>query len=505
MISQDRYIKIVSSVGGAQVVSTRQFNLRLFSQSSVINGGQIYTFDNADDVATAFGGSTTEEAQRATSYFSFISKLGNSPSSISFYRWAANPTSSTFSGSTAAKSLTALQAVTAGELSFTINGNAAKPFVTGINLSAATDLTNVASLIQTALRATGYDGMTTATVTYSTTTNQFSFQFGLAGPYPVTPLITTDANEIGVLLGWDALASSSTGTAAQTALQAVQASIQLDNNFGSFGFIYPTGNLTSADYTAVAAWNHAQNIKYVFCISTPQSNAATMFGLLSAYSGTIMGVYTGGTDSQFVDQFPAEVLASIDYTAANSTQDLMWTQSSLRTASVTDETTANSMDAVRANYFGETDKDVTFYQRGVMMGGTNMPTDANAYFNEMWLKDYLATQFLEELLTQASIPGNTSGKSTLIGVLQSGIEDGLSNGVISSGKTLTTAQQVYITQLSGDSNAWRQVNTLGYWYNLSISTRENPNSGLSEKYATYTLIYSKDDLIRYIEGADVLI
>jgi hypothetical protein len=77
--------------------------------------------------------------------------------------------------------------------------------------------------------------------------------------------------------------------------------------------------------------------------------------------------------------------------------------------------------------------------------------------------------------------------------------------VISAGKSLTTVQQQYISQISGDTTAWRQVANIGYWLNVTFSSFVNPNSFLTEWQANYTLIYSKNDAIRSVQGNDVLI
>jgi hypothetical protein len=76
--------------------------------------------------------------------------------------------------------------------------------------------------------------------------------------------------------------------------------------------------------------------------------------------------------------------------------------------------------------------------------------------------------------------------------------------VISVGKTLTAVQQQYITSLSADPTAWRQVQTIGYWVTISFSSYVT-SDGRTEWQANYTLIYSKDDNIRLVNGSDVMI
>ncbi len=67
------------------------------------------------------------------------------------------------------------------------------------------------------------------------------------------------------------------------------------------------------------------------------------------------------------------------------------------------------------------------------------------------------------------------------------------------GKTLTTLQQAFITQETNDPLAWYQVQNNGYWLDVVIVLVGN------EYQATYTLIYSKDDVIRKVNGIHTLI
>ena len=63
--------------------------------------------------------------------------------------------------------------------------------------------------------------------------------------------------------------------------------------------------------------------------------------------------------------------------------------------------------------------------------------------------------------------------------------------------------RVYIAQVTGSQTAWQQVQSIGYWVNVVI--QPYIVDGVTEYKAVYTLIYSKDDDIRLIQGSDILI
>jgi hypothetical protein len=100
------------------------------------------------------------------------------------------------------------------------------------------------------------------------------------------------------------------------------------------------------------------------------------------------------------------------------------------------------------------------------------------------------------------IPANTQGNSILLTNIQTVVNQALVNGTISVGKPLTSVQQSYITSVTNDPNAWYQVQTIGYWMDCQIVPLETTPVTYE---AQYTLVYSKDDVIRMVNGTDILI
>lgn len=233
-----------------------------------------------------------------------------------------------------------------------------------------------------------------------------------------------------------------------------------------------------------------------------------IYELVKGYAGTGMTVYDPNQPADYVEQSPAEIFAATDYTAPNGTQNYMYYVFPQRNTTVSTDAVADQMDAVRANYIGVTQQagqKLAFYQRGVLMGGPTAPTSMNVYANEIWFKDFLAVSFLNAFLALPQIPADSEGDAILTGLLQTGVDTAKTNGTIAVGKALTVQQQLYISQQTGDANAWRQVQTSGYWFRVQMLSRNNPNSGLTEYYAKYLLIYSKNDSVLKVEGQDTLI
>ena len=104
----------------------------------------------------------------------------------------------------------------------------------------------------------------------------------------------------------------------------------------------------------------------------------------------------------------------------------------------------------------------------------------------------------------ARVPANAEGRGQVIGILQDVIDQALFNGVISVDKPLTITQKLYIGQITGDDLAWHQIQNTGYWLDAAAESYVTTDSRTEWKIV-YTLVYSKDDAIRKIDGTHVLI
>jgi hypothetical protein len=173
---------------------------------------------------------------------------------------------------------------------------------------------------------------------------------------------------------------------------------------------------------------------------------------------------------------------------------------------VTTDADAATYDAIRVNYYGQTQnagQGLSFYQDGVLMGTSSDALDMNVYANEIWLKDAILTDIMNLLIALPALPASNAGTATLLSVLQGDINTGLLNGTIEPGKTLTTIQKSYITTVTSNANAWRQVQDAGYWVTAQISTYVE--SSVTKFKANYVLVYSKGDAVRKVTGSDILI
>jgi hypothetical protein len=303
-------------------------------------------------------------------------------------------------------------------------------------------------------------------------------------------------------LGWTGTGVIlSDGAAIESVTDVLTESADASNNFGSFLFM-PA--LTIEEIEEAAIWNNTQNVLYMYMVPVIDANASAYSAALIGYQG--IAVTLSEVADEYPEMIPMIILAATNYEARNSVQNYMFQIFNV-TPGVVDTTDSNTYDGLRVNYYGRTQtagQFLDFYQRGILMGLPVNPVDQNVYANEQWLKDAVGASIMELLLALAKVSANAKGRIQLISQIQAVVNEGLFNGTISVGKTLTNTQKLYISEITGDDNAWRQVQTIGYWLDCVMVDYVTEDDRVEYK-AVYTLVYSKDDIVRKVEGSHVLI
>lgn len=494
-ISIKKYVDITSGVGAGNVVRERELIGRIFTDNPRVPVDGIVELTSAADARSYFG-TGTEEANRAAFYFGFISKNIVAPKKLQFARYAAIASAPRVYGSRFTTPLSAFQAVTAGAL--TLQAGAVVATLTAINLSTATSFAEVASLLQTAIRATAGAQYPAATVTFDAPSQTFNFVGGIATDADMSVVPASLSNQ----LGWGSTAVMSPGTLAVEPVAAVDASAEASNNFGSFLFI---PDLTEVQIVEVATANAARNVEFMYTVAVTDANYVSLANALLTVAGVTLTYAPVATE--FDEMAPMIVMAATDYAKRNAVQNYMFQQFSGLTPKVATTQMSDDLDDLRVNYYGNTQtagQQINFYQRGVMGGLATALVDQNIYANELWLKDAAAANILSLLLSVGRVPANADGTGQVVAILQGVIDRALFNGTISVGKSLTVLQRLYVTELTDDELAWHQVQDFGYWINCIIA-QETTVDGRVEYKAVYTLIYAKDDAIRKVEGTHILI
>lgn len=499
-ISQSKYVEITSGLGGKSAAARKDLILRLFTTNSLFPINKVLEFSSSADVS-AYCGSTAKEAKIASAYFGWVSKQINTPSKISIMRYSLTATAPFLRSTITLPSVGTIAAITDGSIKISMGGTSYE--VTGINFTSLALYSDIASAIQTGIRANTAGGTlwTSATVTYNTDTASFILTGGATGENViVAATAASSGTDISGVIGWNSASAPiiSDGTDATTLADVLNNSIEISNNFASYAFVE---TLSTADIDTIGAFNDEQNYQYMFCGDVTASNYNDIIAVATTHSGMAMN-YQPYNDVLPAYLMPATIFAATNYDKVNGTVNYMYQQFPTQAVTVDTNALSNTLDNLKINYNGQTQKagsNITFYQDGYLADGT----DIAVYANEIWLKDAMATEVLNLEIGLDKIPANIDGLGLIETTLQVVIEEALNNGVISIGKPLTNTQKAYITQLTGDSEAWQTVNLNGYVLSTEIVLKTV--NGREKYIAEYTLVYAKGDSIRKVEGTHVLI
>jgi len=499
-ISIDRYVGITSGVIGAQSVPDREFPGLRFTTDPRVPFGTVASVDK-DGAGELFGNSAPETAF-ANQYYAYISPAPASQARIlRFAPWVDVARAARIYGARTTVTLAELQAIVAGTLPLTLGETTVNLL---LDFSAALSFADVAAALQVAVRAGDADPIwSLATVTYDAPSAAFLLTAGAAGVAPVE-LGAAGVNDIGAVIGWRApLTIFSPGAAAEEPIDALRNAENVTDSFGSFAY---GATITLAQAIAVATYNAALNVKYQFYHTVSFANYDAASAALLQFAST--GLILNGIVGEYKESLPMAVFAAIDYNRTNATVNFMYRQGPfVNNNDVTDDTTADLLDNARVNYYGTTSKagqKLAFFQRGFLMGGATAPLDMNVHANEQWLKSALQSDLLSAQLSLNKIQASDQGRADILAILTARVVQAKRNGTISVGKELTVLQQIAISQLSGDVDAWRDVQTNGYWADVAIVPETGPGN-VTNYVALYTLAYSKNDVVRTIRGSHNLV
>lgn len=512
-ISFKKYIDIVSRVGGAAATQTRELIARFYVDNPRMQPGGVMYFTTLESVRDFFGYSTPEYS-RARFYFSFVGKQVTTPKKISFVRYQSVASApKIFGGKVGA--LSTFTSYAAAKFQLTIDGVAN---VVECDFTAAASLSDVASILQTEINAFVDDNFANATVVFDAISGGFILTGGVVATTGLIDVSTKAVNptaEFLAVLGWvitppsfytPTLALAVSGAPEKSPAETFSENADNDNNFGSFAFITA---ITDEQIVEVANENAARNVTFIFSLGCLVTDIAMLGEEINGIEGLCVTLQDGDIPTppyEFPEILPMAILAATDYNRVDAAQNYMYQTADL-TPVILSNTYSDIADAFRINYYGATQqagKLIAFYQRGYMFGNIGDPLDINIYANEIWIKDNIGVELINLQLALGKISANKQGRATVISGVQVAVDRALANGVISIGKPLTNTQKAYITSVTGQTDAWRQVQNVGYWLDCFIELYAGPG-GTPEYKARYVLIYAKDDVIRKIEGSDILI
>ena len=503
------WVDITSRTAGAQEVSYKEPIGRFLTANTLAPMGKVMAFTDATKVGAHFGVNSKEYAL-ANKYFGFISKSYTSPKKLTFSRYTTSAVGAQIiSGERISEGVDGFKLITDGTLTITYkdpNQGIMTGTTTAINLSKASTLSDVATTIETAVKAIQIGAPSNkpfeaATVEYSSIGN-LSQRFVLSLPAGMGSFsaVSSNGGALAGLLGWD-LASNvllSDGNAGTNSLsEECERIMNANDSCYTFAFVE---TLTIDQYKEVAEWNEDRNSDFMFIVPVGSINDAITWGGTGDFKGTLSPY--DGTWIQFdnlnENQYyqPMAATACMDLELDHSLINYEFQKFPDDTAVVDDDKNYEQLTSARVNFLVETGKNLKFLSGNACQGATS---SATVYVGSIWLKDRIITKVMEAFLLNDAIYENASDSSKIAMVCNNIWELGTKNGVIQLGKILSDGEKAAIEALTGDNKAYLTIESQGFIFNYSIKT----DSATGKKYFNYRLIYAACDTIAKVEGLNI--
>ncbi len=455
-------VQVLMSPVAAQ---SRNFgSLMILGDSTVIDTNErIRLYNSLDALANDFGTSAPEYGAAALFF-------GQSPQPSTLYvgRWASSATFAVVRGgilSPAQQAMSNFSGVTSGGFDITVNGTAYN--ITGVNLSGATNLNGVASIISAAL--------TNAICVWDSVNSRFRIENETTGTSSTLSLASAPASgtDLSALLRLGAAQNAVLvdGMAAESLVDAVALLANMSNDWYGL-YVASTVTPDNDDYTAVAGFIEGAGVSHIFGITTQDTasidptSTTDLASLLKelGYKRTFIQ-YSASSPYAAASIFGRAF--TVNFNGSNTTLTIKFKQEPGVAAENLTATQANALSAKNCNAFVAYNNDTAIIQEGVMVNGY--------FFDEVhgtdWLQNAVQTAVYNLLYTSLTkIPQTDAGINIILSTVTQVLDQAVTNGLVApgvwnaagfgalnQGDTLSKGYYVYAppvaTQLQADREA----------------------------------------------------
>jgi len=416
-------VELTPAGAQAQNLST----LLILGSSPVIDTFERYREYSAIDAVAADFGSSAPEYLAALLWF----QQAPQPTKLRIGRWVASAASGLLRGeplSAAQQALANFTAVSSGGFTYSKNGASATN-VTGINLSAVTDLNGVAAAITSAL--------TGATMVWNAVYQRFELTSTATGDTSAISFLTAPASgtDISGLLGMTSASSGAyraQGAAAETALAAVQL---FDQNYGQAWYAVMVLGAVNSDHLDIAAYVEATNNKHLYGVTT-QEAAVLVPAATTDIAYQLKQLGYDKTLVQYSSSSPYAVASllgralTVDYTGNATVITLAFKQEPGIAAEAINSVQADSLKAKNCNAFLAFNNDTAIILNGVCASGVFI----DIVTGMDWLSTRIMTDLYNVLYTSTTkIPQTDAGVNVLVTTVEAVLIQAVTNGLLAPG------------------------------------------------------------------------
>jgi hypothetical protein len=386
------------------------------------------TYSSIDAVATDFG-TTAPEYLAALLWFQQTPQ----PTNLMIGRWCQAAASGGLRGavrSAAQQVVSTWSAITNASFRFSKDGAGATN-ITGLNLSTATNLNQVASLITAAL--------TGVTVVWNAAYSRFEAVSATTGATSAVSFFTTATASVGTdissMLGMTTTDSGAYVYPGQALETAVAAVTTFEQNYGQQFYAVTIPAAVDAEHLTVAAFLEATNTKHIYGITTQAGGVLVASDTTNiAYQLKALGYKRSFTQYSSSNAYAVvSALARIlttDYTGNSTVITLMYKQEPGIVAEQLNTVQADAVKSFNANIFVAYNNNTAILQSGVCASGVFLDivtgTDSLAVDLQRDLYNVLYT-------STTKIPQTDAGMNILVTQAEATCIRYVTNGLLAPG------------------------------------------------------------------------
>jgi hypothetical protein len=422
-----RLIRVSINLTPAGAQAQNLSSLLLLGTSAVLDSVERFrSYPSLDAVAQDFL-TSSQEYMAAALWF----QQAPQPTELKIGRWFAAAGSGVLRGaplSAAEQAIDNFDAVASGGFTYTLNGGSATN-VTGINLSTATNLNQVASLITAAL--------TGAVMVWNANYSRFELTSSATGDTSAVSFLTAPGSgtDISTLLGMRSTSSGAyraQGVAAEEAIDVVQ---MFNENYGQDWYAVVVPSADNADHLLISEYIEATDTKHLYGITT-QEAGVLVAATTSDIAYQMKELDRDKTVVQYSSSNPYAIVSllgrilTVDYTGNATTITLAYKDQPGITPESLNTVQADSVRSKCCNAFLRFNNDTAIILNGVVSSGN--------FVDEITGMDWLAIALqtaLYNLLytTPTKIPQTDAGTNMLVTTAEAVCDQAVVNGLLGPG------------------------------------------------------------------------
>lgn len=432
--------------------TTLELNGIMISKNPFIPAGKFLEFYSSDEVGLYFG-TTSKEYELSVNYFLGFTNSTKKPKTLLFTRDITSAIKGCLFGGKVTATLSALKEIEDGSLSITIAG--VEIVLTDIDLSGATSLSDIALILQNALRDNQTNpAIADLTIEYSSINKNFIITTGTDGEEATISFATgSTGSDLSLVLMLDSSGAlfQSNGRDATPVSTMMNEFKTISLNWVSFMTLEEVEQNTKLEY---ANWVNSQNsgCRFVYVCQDSDINAKVS-GNETNTSFLINELELSGTTLQYntanLSAFVMGAIASINYEVVNGRITFAFKKQDGLAYTVNDDTEATSLLKNGYNFYGNystNNASYKLYQNSRVSGKYNW---LDSLVNAIWLNDRLQTNILDLLVGLNSLPYNQTSYDKIINACSDTLQLAISNGVITQGISLSSTQKIQLESEAG--------------------------------------------------------